>query len=363
MIPVPPARRPARGRALAAVLLAAAACVATPPEADAPEAPGARIQLRLDPSEADAVLAIAGRVRAHAAVPDSAWQRLFATEPYLRLERREAAMRRPFTRDDFRAFVLSPALAARADSLRATLAAWERADLVASARRVLAYLPDTARIRARVYPVIKPQTNSFVFEPETNPAIFLALDPGESEAKFESTVAHELHHIGFASVAGSHATMVSDLPPRVRRVVEWMSAFGEGFAMLAAAGGPDADPHAASPPAERARWNRDLGHFGADLDSLQAFFTGILDGRLASDDDIRRAGYAFFGVQGPWYTVGYQMAVVVERRFGRPVLIACMLDPRRLLVRYNTAAADSNRVGGRLPTWSADLLAKLGANE
>ncbi|HEV2104251.1 MAG TPA: hypothetical protein VGU27_00885, partial [Candidatus Eisenbacteria bacterium] len=104
-----------------------------------------RIQLRHDPSEADAVLAIAGRARARAAVPDSAWQRLFATEPYLRLERREAAMGRPFTRDAFRAFVLSPALAARADSLRATLAAWERADLVASARRVLAYLPDTAR--------------------------------------------------------------------------------------------------------------------------------------------------------------------------------------------------------------------------
>lgn len=40
-----------------------------------------------------------------------------------------------------------------------------------------------------------------------------------------------------------------------------------------------------------------------------------------------------------------------------------MLDPRRLLVRYNAAAADSNRAGGRLPTWSADLLAQLGAGE
>ena len=84
--------------------------------------------------------------------------------------------------------------------LRHTLDAWQRADLVASARRVLAYLPDQAHIRAKVFPVIKPVTNSFVFESTTDPTIFLYLDPEESAAKFENTVAHELHHIGYSSI-------------------------------------------------------------------------------------------------------------------------------------------------------------------
>lgn len=39
------------------------------------------------------------------------------------------------------------------------------------------------------------------------------------------------------------------------------------------------------------------------------------------------AGYSFFGVQGAWYTVGYRMAVIVERREGRPALVECMSDP------------------------------------
>ena len=60
--------------------------------------------------------------------------------------------------------------------------------------------PTEAYIHAKVFPVIKPITNSFVFETTTDPAIFLYLDPEESAAKFENTVAHELHHIGYASV-------------------------------------------------------------------------------------------------------------------------------------------------------------------
>jgi hypothetical protein len=59
----------------------------------------------------------------------------------------------------------------------------------------------------------------------------------------------------------------------------------------------------------------------------------------------------FYGVQGPWYTVGWKMAVTVERRFGRAALIECLRDPRRLLARYNAAAGDS------LARWSPALLA------
>ncbi len=320
-----------------------------------------RIQLRLDTSEAEAVLSILDKRAAGAALTDADWQRLFATEPYLRLKQREAAMQRDFTDEDFRKFVLSPELGARASALRSTLDAWKRTDLTASARRVLAYLPEQAVIKAKVFPVIKPKTNSFVFETAIDPAIFLYLDPEESAAKFENTVAHELHHIGYSSIEPLAEARQRNVPPEAKAAVEWMGAFGEGFAMLAAAGGPDVDPHAASSPKEHARWDHDLANFNNDLISVQQFFLDIIDKKLVGEDNIREEASAFFGdAQGAWYTVGYKMSIIVEKRFGRKVLIDCMLDPRELLVRYNQAAEERNRGGEKLALWSPELLQKIG---
>jgi hypothetical protein len=320
-----------------------------------------RIQLKLNTDEADAVLAILEKRARGTAVADADWEHLFATEPYIRLKKREAGMHRDFTDDDFKKFVLSDDLAAKASALRHTLDAWRRADLVASAERVLAYLPEQAHIRANVFPVIKPKTNSFVFETNTDPAIFLYLDPEESAAKFENTVAHELHHIGFASVDSLVEAKQKDLPPNVKPAVEWMGAFGEGFAMLAAAGGPDNDPHAASSPDEHARWEHDLANFNQDLNSLQEFFLDVIDQRLVGKDKIDEKAYSFFGVQGPWYTVGYKMSVVIEKRYGRKRLIECMLDPRELLASYNRAATETNATGKqKLALWSPELMQKIG---
>jgi hypothetical protein len=321
-----------------------------------------RIQLKLNTDEADAVLAILDKRAAGSAVINSDWQRLFATEPYVRLQKREAAMHRDFTDDDFKTFVLSPELATRASALRKTLDTWKHADLTASAHRALDYLPDQAVIKAKVFPEIKPKTNSFVFDTATDPAIFLYLDPEKSAAKFENTVAHELHHIGYSSIASLAEAKQKDLPPNVKPAVDWMGAFGEGFAMLAAAGGPDVDPHAASAAAEHARWDHDLANFNQDLGALQQFFLDVIDGKLSTKDAINEKAYTFFGdAQGPWYTVGYKMAVIVEKRFGRKVLIDRMLDPRELLARYNQAAKEINE-GGRekLALWSPELLQKIG---
>jgi len=131
--------------------------------------------------------------------------------------------------------------------------------------------------------------------------------------------------------------------------------------MLAAAGGPDVDPHAASSPKEHARWDQDLANFNADLLSLQQFFLDLIDKRLVDDDKINERASAFFGdAQGAWYTVGYKMAVIVEKRFGRKVLIDCMLDPRELLARYNQAAEETNRdSNGKLALWSPELMQKI----
>jgi hypothetical protein len=323
-----------------------------------------RVRLTLNTSEADAVLTILDKQAAGQAVPDSDWQHLFATEPYVRLKKREAQMKRPFTDDDFRRFVLSSTLAARREEMKRTLAAWQKADLTASARRVLTYLPASAVIHAKIFPMIKPVTNSFVFETDTDPTIFLYLDPTVSSAKFENTVAHELHHIGLSSTGVSINDVTHGLPENVKKAVRWMGGFGEGEAMLAAAGGPDVDPHATSTPQEQATWEKQMATFNPDLQALEQFFDNIVDGKFHSQDEMREAGFKFFGsAQGPWYTVGYRMAVMVEKRYGRAALIECMLDPRKLLRRYNMAARAWNQShpNDRLNLWSADLLTKISA--
>jgi hypothetical protein len=320
------------------------------------------VQLHFDASQAEAVLAIVAKREAAQPVTEEDWQRLFATVPYQRLKQREDGVGRSFTDEAFKEFVLSDDLAGRLEQLRHALDQWRSRDLQESARRVLAYLPPQARIRAAVYPVIKPQTNSFVYDLRGDAAIFLYLDSEQSAAKFENTVAHELHHIGYGSVARGFESNLASLPARIRTAVEWMGAFGEGFAMLAAAGDSDTHPHAVSPAEERARWDRDMANFNDDLQKLEDFFLDIVDGRLTAEEDMRQRAVSFFGEQGPWYTVGYRMAAIVERRYGRATLIDCMLDPRQLLRRYNAAAAESNMERGeRLVLWSNRLLQQIGA--
>jgi hypothetical protein len=320
---------------------------AAPPGAAA--AKPARVDVVLDRTEADAVLA--------GDVP-----RLLESDGYRRLKRREASMGRAFADEEFRRFVESPELAARKPSLAATLEKWSACDVAEPARLALDYLPSDARIRCRVFPVVKPQDNTFVFEPATDPAIFFSIDPAMSREKFANTLAHELHHIGYASCCPSKeaAAAIARLSPRAQAAFRWIGAFGEGFAMLAAAGGPDVHPHAASPEEERKRWDRDVARFDADLRTLEGFFFDVVEGRLDATRTETRA-MSFFGVQGPWYTVGWRMAVSIEKALGRPRLIECMADPRLLLPAFNDAAdqlAESEEP--RLATWSEALIEELG---
>jgi hypothetical protein len=321
-----------------------------------------RIQIEVDSSEADAILAIVAGQAAGRTISSADWQRLFATQPYQRLRKREASLHRDFTDAEFQQFVLSKEIGQRASDLARTLTEWKKADLAAAARRVLPYPPTDATIHVKVYPVIKPQTNSFVFEVRTDPAIFLYLDPVLTRAQFENTVAHEMHHIGYASISDRTERSLAGLAPGVRTAVEWMGAFGEGFAMLAAAGSPLVHPHAFSKREDRERWDRDMANFSRDVKTVEKFFLDIIAGTLRTEEEISKVGFTFFGVQGPWYTVGYRMAVVIEQRDGRAAVVECMSDPRKLLAAYNRAAAELNAMGGeQLALWSSELLEKIGA--
>jgi len=208
-----------------------------------------RIRLTLDTTEAECVLSILALRREGKAISETDWQKLFDTEPYRRLKKLEMQIGEmyhrsdlAFTDEDFKKFVMSDGLLNRSTQLDATLHKWRTVDLRASAERVLKYLPLEATINAKVYPTIKPNSNSFVFEPGSNPAIFLYLDPEKSAAKFENTVAHELHHIGLASLGPVYEKKLAGLTERARQAAQWMGAFGEGMAMLAAAGGRTSIP-------------------------------------------------------------------------------------------------------------------------
>ncbi|HEU0078629.1 MAG TPA: DUF5700 domain-containing putative Zn-dependent protease [Longimicrobiaceae bacterium] len=329
----------------------------------APHAQDGRLRVTLVTDEPEAVLAILARRKEGSAPSDADWRRLFASEGYVRLGEREAGMRRPFTDSAFRAFVLSPELAARDSALRAALDAWRAADLTAAARRAFAYLPAGATIRAKVYPSIKPRTNSFVWEARTDPAIFLYLDPELPAAKFENTVAHELHHVGVGTVCPADPD--TTLPRGLRDALAWMGGFAEGRAVLAAAGGPDVHPHAASSAAERAVWERDMANAERDVRRMEGFFLELLDGELPEEEQSRR-GMAFVVSdsvpQGSFYTVGWLMASTVERRLGRERLVASLCDPRAFLADYQQAAREESRSAPKpLPLWSDELLRRIGA--
>jgi Putative zinc dependent peptidase (DUF5700) len=129
--------------------------------------------------------------------------------------------------------------------------------------------------------------------------------------------------------------------------------------MLAAAGSPEAHPHAADEDTVRARWDRDVAHGLADIGELSRFFAAVLDGRLASADSVRREANSYYGTQGPWYTVGWLMAATIERTFGRTALVRTLCEPTRFIARYNDAARYANARGAALPTWDAGLVRRL----
>ena len=340
-----------------AVLLLA---LSFPIQVSAQSSPG-RVNVKIVTDEADAVLAILRKKRSGQPITDADWQNVFKSEGYLRLKQREHSMKRSFEDEDFKAFVLSDSLAQRQTALAETLDQWKATQVEQIALRPLAYLPSSAQIRATIYPVIKPRDNSFVFDISGNPAIFLYLDPAESRGVFENKFAHELHHIGYGTACPSADAREasSRISPNGKRVLTWVGAFGEGFAMLAAAGGVDNHPHAASSDADKTRWDKDLSNFNNDLRTVEKFFLDVSRGKLNEDEETK-AGYSFFGIQGPWYTVGWQMAVVIEKTYGRATLIESFCDQRKLLSIFNKAVKTYNRKEKKqLASWSNELLKML----
>jgi putative zinc-dependent peptidase DUF5700 len=319
------------------------------------------VDVRIITDEADSILSILAKKKTNQPISEADWQRIFQSEGYMRLKKREVSMKYSFEDADIKSFVLSGPLVERAPALQETLDKWKRADITGAANKALAYLPPHARIKAKIYPVIKPRENSFVFDVKTDPAIFLYLDPAKSKEQFENTLAHELHHIGYSSSCPSMQASdeISKLPQNTQAVIKLIGAFGEGFAMLAAAGSPDTHPHSVSKPEDRARWDKDVANFNGDLKKVEKFFLDIIENRL-SDEDARKTYFSFFGIQGPWYTVGWKMSVLIEKTYGRQKLNECICDIRSLLPLYNRAAEEHNRQATEpLVLWSESFIKSI----
>jgi hypothetical protein len=103
-----------------------------------------------------------------------------------------------------------------------------------------------------------------------------------------------------------------------------------------------------------------MANFDADLKKVEGFFLDVLDGRLKGEEAIREVAFSFFGTQGPWYTVGWKMAALIEDTFGRARLIDCLCNSAAFLATYNEAAKRGAPPGKSIALWSPELLRRIG---
>lgn len=314
------------------------------------------IQVRLVTDEPVEALRILDKRDNHQPIAENDWKNLFQTDGYQRLKARELGMKREFTEEAFKTFMLSDDLLARREPLAAQLHAWQKIDLAKAAERSLSYLPEGSTLKAKVYFLIKPRPNSFVWDTDTDPAVMLYLDPKQSTADLEMTIAHEFHHIGYESRSPSaeYKAWYEKQPAAKKTAFTWLRAFGEGFAVLASAGSLEAEPYGPMPKDVKEAWAKGSSRVPEDMKALADFFLQTLQGKLTEEQAETRAR-EYYGMVGPWYTVGYHLAATIERQLGRKRLLECYLDPRLLLPTYNEAA---KRSGG--PVWPDELVSAFG---
>jgi hypothetical protein len=187
------------------------------------------------------------------------------------------------------------------------------------------------------------------------------VNPENSPVFVESVLTHELHHVGLTQCPeiGGYDNLTDDQ----QWVTDMLSVFGEGLAVLATAGSPDRHPHFYSTSDEWAVWERDVTNVAPDLARIESFFQSILNGTHPQDGR-RKTLFTFISTeeipQGPAYTLGWKMASLVERRFGRGRLLGALCDSRELLKLYNQAARETHADGIlNLPLWSDEFIRGL----
>jgi len=288
------------------------------------------------------------------------WIRLFETRGYRLLKKRELNMGNAFNDEDFQIFIKSLINTKTVGSYQLTFERFQAIDLNGIQQKVMAYLPKHATFNTTIIPIIKSQKNSFVHQMEGESCLFIYLAPACLKAKLENTLIHELHHIGLDSVYDP--SKYSGLETKTQKLIEWTNAFGEGFAMLAAAGGPQNHPVPFDEQNRRV-WNENSRHVEIDFEKIQCFLIHILEGQFEDEQALIAKGMELMmnnGGQGSWYTVGWKISIIIEEIFGRQTLIDCMEDLRKLYIHYNKGVKVYNsKYGLSLPSWHDKIINRV----
>jgi len=287
----------------------------------------------------------------------SDWNRLFQTRGFKLLKKRELEMENSFSDSEFQAYLQSQANKSFVHSYMNSLQHFKDIDLLDIQKKVMKYLPKKAFFNTTIIPVIKPKKNSFVHRIEGESYLFTSLEPDCLKAKLENKLIHELHHIGLDSVYDPKKYQTLD--KNTQKMIEWTNAFGEGFAMLAAVGGPQYHPVPFDETAKEV-WDENIKNFEVDFNQIQRFLFSILEGQFEDDKALKAKGMELMmnnGGQGSWYTVGWKLSVIIEAVLGRKALIDCMEDLRNVYLNYNKAVEIyNNKHGLKLPFWDEKII-------
>ena len=342
-------------------------CVALAPGSDIGAQPARDVAIRLDASQARGTLALLAVRKSGKTVTREAWDRVFETEAYRRLLARETdidkllGIDRGYSDASFLEWAESDEALEGLEARERTLASWMAVDANEAGRKAMKYLPAHVAMKATVYLIVRKQTNSFVWDLPHDPAIFLWVGPDLSAGEMAMTLAHELHHVG---LSGACRRDDRETEGPVATARGWLSGFGEGLAVLAAAGGPDAPTHPAGQTELIASWDARQDSLETDMRRVEAFLTDVATGTVEGEEAQQR-GMAFVNTatvpQGAFYTLGWFMGATIEREFGREAVIEATCDHGLLLTRYQQAARKASARGSakRLPLWSEDVLALL----
>ncbi len=352
-------------RILASLLLS---YVALGPLSDSAAQPARDVDVRLDARQARGTLDLLTVRQSGQTVNRQQWDRVFETEAYRRLLARETGIDkllgidRGYSDESFLEWAESDEALEGLEARERTLTSWMSVDANEAGRKAMKYLPAHVALKATVYLIVRKQTNSFVWDLPHNPAIFLWVGPDLSASEMATTLAHELHHVGLSD-ACQRDDRETEGPVATAR--GWLSGFGEGLAVLAAAGGPDEPTHPAEQTELLASWNARQDSLEIDMRRVEAFLTDVATGKVEGEEAQQR-GMAFVNTdtvpQGAFYTLGWFMGATIERGLGREAVIEATCDHGLLLDRYQQAARKANARGPakRLPLWSEDVLTLLG---
>ncbi len=144
-------------------------------------------------------------------VLDRHWMDLLTSEGHRLWKRRMQTVGQPVDDAEYARFLFSSKVGEQREEFRAALREWRSAHWEQAALRALDWLPENAKIVARVFIVLSPTATSFYHSEAENAAVFFALDAALSEPQRENLMVHELHHVGYFGLRG-HQRAAPALP-------------------------------------------------------------------------------------------------------------------------------------------------------